>query len=493
MNEIGADVLVASETSANARVQKNMSFKFRGMGYRCMWGHPTETRFHAGSGRAMLRSYALGVAALSKPKLPCRPSIQGLPLEMLHSCRIAECFVRLHGFEIKVISVYGVPRCLPEAAEKNNLLLAWAFPRATVSCVPALVAGDFNTSPTALPAWQAFSDLGWVELGAFAAQCHDVHLPCTCKGATRFDTFLLSPCLFQYFHSADVMADEQLFDSHSPMRLRLQLPFRGVPRWIWHLPKCFADLVDKPQDLVEAYKASSASVRPALGPLVPEIKPGDKLRVWSAAVETAVSQVLADCHRKEPAKHVFRALPKCYRGRCSEVVRQQAAPPRLPRAGRHGDPAAFDEDTSVLSRQRLRQWRRLRTFEQAWENLLRVIFAGLWTPRAIQCPSASSGWQFAMLQVTLALSVTGFSSGLASFISLQSARRLPSFRILFPLSVLMSKPCSDSMRLSKPNCTSSTYRWMPRTLVPPAALCMLSLLKTRPLRVCGTAPHRRRG
>ena len=172
------------------------------------------------------------------------------------------------------------------------------------------------------------------------------------------------------------MADEQLFDSHSPMRLRLQLPFRGVPRWIWHLPKCFADLVDKPQDLVEAYKASSASVRPALGPLVPEIKPGDKLRVWSAAVETAVSQVLADCHRKEPAKHVFRALPKCYRGRCSEVVRQQAAPPRLPRAGRHGDPAAFDEDTSVLSRQRLRQWRRLRTFEQGLGKFVAGNFRG---------------------------------------------------------------------------------------------------------------------
>ena len=381
INEVGADVLIASETSANARVQNIMSYKLRGLGFRCMWGHPTETRFHASSGRAMLRSYALGVATFSK--LPCRPPLQVLPAEMRHSCRIAECFVRLHGFEAKVISVYGAPRCLPEAAEKNNLLLAWAFQRATISCVPAIVAGDFNTSPTELPAWQAFADLGWVELGAFAAQCHDLHLPSTCKGATRFDTFLLPPCLYQYFHSADVLTDAQLFDSHAPMRLRLQLPCRGVPRWIWRLPQSFADLVDRPADLGPAYQRSSGQVRFAFGPHIPEAKEGDKLRLWSATVESAVSDVLYHNHCSAPARNPLRALPKRCRGRCRDVTRQPATPPRLPRAGRQGDPSAFDEDTTVLGRQRLRQWRRLHTFEQGLSKFLDGRFRG---------PLAPNGW-----------------------------------------------------------------------------------------------------
>lgn len=76
-NQIGADVIIASETSANAQVQRIMSHRFRGLGYRCVWGHPTETRHHLSTGRSMLRSYALGVALLSKG--PCRPAVQPLP------------------------------------------------------------------------------------------------------------------------------------------------------------------------------------------------------------------------------------------------------------------------------------------------------------------------------------------------------------------------------------------------------------------------------
>ena len=90
IQQVGADVLLASETSANDRVQKIMSSKLRGKGFRCVWGAPSTTRFHASSGSAMLRSYAVGVAAISR--LPCRPALQPLPSEMHASCRISECF-----------------------------------------------------------------------------------------------------------------------------------------------------------------------------------------------------------------------------------------------------------------------------------------------------------------------------------------------------------------------------------------------------------------
>ncbi|CAE7630128.1 unnamed protein product [Symbiodinium sp. CCMP2592] len=344
INRVGADVLFASETSANAQVQQIMNHKFRGLGYSCLWGHPTETRHHTSSGRAMLRSYALGVAVFSK--LPSRPAVQPLPDAMSLSCRISEGFVRFHCMEVKVISVYGVPRCLPDAAQRNNLLLAWAFQRATISCVPAVVAGDFNTCPTDLPSWQAFSGLGWVELGAFAAQVLDLHLPCTCKGATRFDTFLLPPSLSQFIVSADVLTDEHLFDSHAPMRLHLRMPEASPHKWIWPMPRTFQGLLQT-----------------------------------TSSFETSYRQLSVTASKSYVAYHAPIL------GVAGPLYRVQAAPPLLPRRGRHGDPEPFDEDTSVLGRQRLRQLRRLTTYGRGLARFLRGTHQG---------PKTADGWPLSL-------------------------------------------------------------------------------------------------
>ncbi|OLP98064.1 Casein kinase I-like hhp1 [Symbiodinium microadriaticum] len=329
----------------------------------------------------MLRSYALGVALLSK--CPCRPAVQPLPELMATSCRISEGFVRLNCLEVKIISVYGVPRCLPEATSKNNLLLAWAYQRATVSCVPTIVAGDFNTCPTELPAWQAFQDLGWVELGAFAAQVHDIHLPCTCKGATRFDTFLLPPSMFQFFSSADVLAEDHLFDSHAPMRLHLHMPGSKPARWIWPLPRTFNGLLLEPSSLAPVYNSVAAPLALAFQDSTPEASPGDKLRLWSVAVEESVSKALHLEYHAAGGRQTLRGLPKAYSGRCKPVHRVKAQPPSLPRQGRNGDPKPFDEDTSVLGRQRLRQLRRLVTFAQGLDKYHKGKYKG---------PLGPDGW-----------------------------------------------------------------------------------------------------
>ena len=221
-------MLLASETSANGRVQKIMNFKLRGLGFRCMWGAPTLDRYRCTTGQPMLRSYAQGVAVFSR--VPCRPPLQALPPELLASCRITECFIRVRALDVKVITVYGVPRCLPDAADHNNRLLAWAYQRATISCVPAIIGGDFNTLPQDLPAWEAFAQQGWMELGEFSALVHNLDLPPTCKGATRFDTFLLPPSLLQFVHSADVLTESHLFDSHAPMRTQ----YASSPAWRAH-------------------------------------------------------------------------------------------------------------------------------------------------------------------------------------------------------------------------------------------------------------------
>ncbi|OLQ12224.1 hypothetical protein AK812_SmicGene3898 [Symbiodinium microadriaticum] len=374
IQQVGADVLLASETSANQKVQKIMSSKLRGLGFRCMWGAPTADRFHNTTGQHMLRSYAQGVAAFSR--LPCRPPLHPLADDLLASCRITECFVRVQALDIKLIVIYGVPRCLPDAAQHNDHLLSWAYQRASISCVPTIIGGDFNTLPQDLPAWESFANRGWVELGEFATSAHGLELPCTCKGATRFDTFLLPPSLLQFFHGADVLEDCHLFDSHSPMRLHLRVPSAVVPRWIWPCPKDFTTIVRDCAQLEQNYLVQSASVRTAFSDSVPEAKDGDKIRLWAHTIEEAVHSTIRDQHLSSPQQQEYRGLPKAFRGRCKEVDRKQACPPRLPRLARHGDPEPYDEDTTVLGRQRVRQLRRLVTFQQGMAGYRAC--SGLW-------------------------------------------------------------------------------------------------------------------
>ena len=342
----------------------------------------------------MLRSYATGVAAFSR--LPCRPAVLPLPSEMQASCRITECFVRLHDFEVKCITIYGVPRCLPDAAAKNNLLLAWAYQRATVSCVPALIGGDWNTDP-------------WVELGQFAQAAHGLFLPPTCKQATRFDTFLLPPTLLQYFHGADVLTEAHLFDSHAPMRLHLRPPGRLASKWMWPLPRPYTEVLRAPILPPCAYdQASPSSVRQAYSAQVPENKCGDKVRLWSATVEKAVVFAVRAEHVADPTRQSFRTLPKSHRGRCRNIDRRQACPPRLPRPARHGDPEPVAEVTSVRSRQRLRQLRRLPTFAQGLRKHHSGSFRG---------PSAPDGWPLSLTSEWRAVqSAAGYGVAFADWV-----------------------------------------------------------------------------
>ena len=286
----------------------------------------------------------------------------------------------MQALDIKLIVIYGVPRCLPDAAQHNDHLLSWAYQRASISCVPTIIGGDFNTLPQDLPAWESFANRGWVELGEFATSAHGLELPCTCKGATRFDTFLLPPSLLQFFHGADVLEDCHLFDSHSPMRLHLRVPGAVVPRWIWPCPKDFTTIVRDCAQLEQNYLVQSASVRTAFSDSVPEAKDGDKIRLWAHTIEEAVHSTIRDQHLSSPQQQEYRGLPKAFRGRCKEADRKKACPPRLPRMARHGDPEPYDEDTTVLGRQRVRQLRRLVTFQQGLVKHFAGKFRGPYAP-----------------------------------------------------------------------------------------------------------------
>ena len=360
LTELDAQIILASETSATARTQTVMSRQLRRHGLKAYWGSPVPEQQETVSG-VCLRGMSIGTAAFTS--LPSRPSIAPLPPEQLASCRISECFVRVAAIEIRLITIYGWPRCSPESALKNNLLLGWAYARATASQVPTLIGGDFNQSVQALPMWPAFQGLGWVEAHEFYEVAFNCKLPPTCKGATSFDSLLIPPFLQQFLVRCDVMTDAFLFDSHAPFRAHFRFPRANPPNMCWGLPRPFADFPVCPKDVTSAYNRTRGPVSDMLR-TQPAPAFGSSLRLWAAIVEESVSDAIGGLQRREPDLHWPGGLPASYQGRCQVPHRKAREVPRMPRQARQGDPQPVAEATSVCSRQKLRQWRRLRVLQQ---------------------------------------------------------------------------------------------------------------------------------
>ena len=364
VSEVGAQVILASETSATALTQQTMRGPLRSKGYQSFWGNPVPEQLQTKTG-VCRRGLSIGTAVFSQ--LPARPAIRPYTPEQIASCRISECFVRAGPLEIKVVVVYGWPSSTHDAAARNNLLLAWAFERVTACSLPALIGGDFNMLPQTLPAWECFAQQGWVEAGSYVQQVFGVNLPNTCKQATRNDTFLLPPVLQQYLVHADVLTEALLFDAHSPMRLKFRFPGKFETSLQWRLPRTFADFGPSLPELDEAYK-SFANFSSSLGQ-VPDAQAMTALRTWSQAVEDSVSQVLAGRALKEPHLQWPGQLPASYSGRCKVRERVARIIPQAPKAARAGHPQPQSETTSVRARQKLRQWRRLHVLLQGVRKL----------------------------------------------------------------------------------------------------------------------------
>ena len=294
---VQSHLVLAAETAATTAVQQLMNSELRMMGFHSHWSSPVPDRFHPGTAKPGLRGAAMGTAAFSL--LPSRGALTDFTPEQLGSCRISECLVRFNAVEVRCITLYGYPRCLPFAAERTNHLLSWAFNRACESSIPCLIGGDFNMDPTSLPSWAAFAGRGWQELGSLTWHATGKVLPATCKNATRFDSILLSPSLPPFFDSADVMVGSGLFDAHSPVRLHLRMPGVTVAPWIWQLPQSWTSFPVQSDVFQKQYGVASAPVRTALHDAASDDL-GAKLRLWSSLAEEAMHCALAACHEADP-------------------------------------------------------------------------------------------------------------------------------------------------------------------------------------------------
>ncbi|CAE7392400.1 unnamed protein product, partial [Symbiodinium necroappetens] len=140
-----ADFLAMSETSAVERVQGLTGNGFRKHGFKVHWGAPVPSHTRVECEQPTLRGLAAGVGLAAR--LPSRASQPPLPEEVRSTCRLAEAFIRLGALEVRVLTIYGFPLSDQDAKERTNQLLHTAFDRASQNAVAISMSALLKCRP----------------------------------------------------------------------------------------------------------------------------------------------------------------------------------------------------------------------------------------------------------------------------------------------------------------------------------------------------------
>ncbi|CAE7432363.1 lrrc6, partial [Symbiodinium sp. KB8] len=275
-------------------------------------------------------------------------SFHCLATELTESQRVAVAHVRIGPLHVRCIAVYGWPANHSDAAARNDALLCQVLKVVSDGGAPTIIGGDFNTLPQNLACWQQFQAMGYREVFQMWRERFQVHLPATCKGATRHDTVLLPPVLADLAISARVDDTCFDFDAHAPLMVTFKLPAQ--------VEQAYAVVADRLD-----HRISVCSSRDELEHAFLE---------WAQALESAVDSAVRQQHSEDPVTFPTAGLPRNARGRCEyRVAKKKPLPAAAPQA-RHGDYNPPAEPLTVKARARTRQARRLRTFVSSLQAAL---------------------------------------------------------------------------------------------------------------------------
>ncbi|CAE7355188.1 unnamed protein product [Symbiodinium sp. CCMP2592] len=247
--ELGQDIVLASETSAVATVQRIVAHKLRPTGLTTVWSAPV------------------------------------------------------------VFVVYGYPANYQDAGGRNAALFQTVLRRLIDCPVLALVGGDFNTDVTALPEFDLFRQLGFVEAFIYWQQCTGILLPPTCKNATRHDTLLVPDILLPYVTTMRVAADLHFFDSHAPFIAEFGLPVAPRCKQGWRKPRTWMSVLPPHVDLSPHYARYQGQVQEAITACQTSDDLDAAFQTWAAATEAAVDAAVRTAHDIDPGRDGDYAPP----------------------------------------------------------------------------------------------------------------------------------------------------------------------------------------
>ena len=359
---LNSDVLCLAETAATRTVQLAFNQAVRTTKYRTFWSAPvpdkiTKTDPHLGT---TLRGDNLGTAILTK--LPSRDTRLVFPPAVWETCRVNSTTVSTGLLDIVIISTYFHTGKSAEARIVNNQLMHDLWSYILSIDLPFVIAGDFNTDIHKLDAYSNFRNMGCQEMFQFHRQAFGFDLPPTCKGATRYDSMIFHPSLVKYIHRIDIGPEHQFAD-HCAVHVQFNVPPDPVDARSWFVPKSWTLFPLDPDTFASQYR----QVRCSTGDQY-FTDPADCLAQWSLRVEKAVHKTLGLQKAADPLQHEQGFLPQTFRGRCAQpkLIRHgHARAPKRDITGQYEPPV---EVTSLKSRQKIRQVRRLRSLERLFKK-----------------------------------------------------------------------------------------------------------------------------
>ena len=334
---LGAQVLFLAETSAVDTTQHSLSCQLRPAGYRCHWSAPVAPHFSEEGKQASRRGCAGGAAVITS--LASHRSFEPWPEALWATQRVAEAIIRVGGMAFRAICVYGFPANHADAPFKNQALFSQLFARVQLGRLPFVIAGDFNCEVSALPCWRSFQDAGCHELHAlFKARCGEA-LPCTCRGATAWDSAILCPIMTSLWRGAMVDEDTHMFDAHSPLHYHFSVPTLPPAVQRWRLPVSWATLKPPPGLVAKHYARLAHADRPQ------EHELSSGFQCWARHWEQAVHLALKEAQQDDPVAFPCPGLGRQHRGRCKPRVKKMQTVPTVPKLGGDGELDSTSQST----------------------------------------------------------------------------------------------------------------------------------------------------
>ena len=384
---LNADILCLAETATTRNVQAAFNQAIRTTKYHTYWSAPVPDKITKTDPTLgyTLRGDNLGTAVLTR--LPSRDARHTFTSSAWETCRMNSAIVSTGVVDVLVVSTYFHTGKSAEARIVNNQLLQDILQHVLSTDLPFVIAGDFNMDIQKLDAWPFFSHMGCCEMFEFHRRAFGSELPPTCKGATRFDSMILHPTLLPHILRIDIGPEHQFAD-HCAVHVQLNLPATHLASQTWFVPKSWTLLHIKGSEFAHQYR----KVRHRC-PIHVSDDASTSLYQWSAHIEKAVDLTLQSQRRLDPLVHSQRFLPKTHRGRCATPRLIHLSSLRSPKkdwAGCYEPPV---EVTSLRSRHKVRQVRRLRCLEQLYKKYtLADILPANW-PSLPQFHSLVLQWQ----------------------------------------------------------------------------------------------------
>ena len=360
--DLDADILCLAETAATRTVQIAFNQAIRTTSYRTFWSAPVPdkiTRSDPTLGHT-LRGDNLGTAIMTR--LPSRITRHTFPPAVWDTCRLNSVVVSTGVMDILIVSTYFQTGKSAEAKIVNNQLLQDILLHVLPIDLPFIIAGDFNMDVRKLDAYTTFSQLGCHEMFDFNRRAFGFELPPTCKGATRFDSMIVHPYLTKYIQRIDIGPEHQFAD-HRVVQVQLSIPTTTSDNFTWYVPKSWTLFPVQHDIFEEQYSKARISSH-----FHTNRDPVQQLIQWSSCVEKAVDRTLCQQQAKDPFVYSQSSLPKNFRGRCKSPKPLRLLPSRAPRKDSTGLYEPPIEVTSVKSRQKVRQVRRLRCLERLYRK-----------------------------------------------------------------------------------------------------------------------------